>query len=372
MPCFGGMESLMHNKLIKPIAFVCAAAISASVLAGCSDKSWAVSVDGTKMPTGVYLAFLLQAKSQVQQQAAYSTTSAGSASSNPWSQKVEGKDAKTWAEDTALTYVEEMAVIENLCAKRKLSVTASESSLAANYANSEAAQEGNLYSANGISNESIARVSRDFQYLQVKLFNSYYDAGGDKAVSTADLQKYYLNNYVRIKHIVIKTTDASGNALTGAALKKVDTEANGVLANAKTNPSQFSALMKKYSQDVDSNKSPNQPDGYVFSKYSAENNNYDTTFTSTAFSMKNNEIKMIKASYGYDIMYKLPVTKSDSFLTSAKTSILYEIKKDDFQNTINSAVKSAKIVKNNSTLKHYDPSTLKEASATQTQGVSGT
>lgn len=355
------MEILMRNKIIKPIAFLCAAAMTITVLAGCSDRSWAVSVDGTKMPTGVYLAFLLQAKSQVQYQA---YTSSGT-SSNPWSQQIEGTNAKSWAENTALKYVEEMGVIENLCKKRKLSITPSESSLAANYANSQAAQEGNLYSVNGVSNDSVARISQDFQYLQVKLFNSYYSTGGDKAVPTADLQNYYLKNYVRIKHIVIKATDSSGSALTGAALKTAEAKANSVLKQA--NSKNFDSLMKRDSDDVDSTtKQPNSPDGYVFSKYTAQADNFDTTFVNAALSMKNGEIKMVKASYGYDIMYKIPVTKSDSYLSTSKTRILYEMKQTDFQNTIDAATKSAKIVQNKSAINHYDPSKLKDESATST------
>lgn len=345
----------MLKKIIKATALLCALAIPFS-LAGCADTSWVEKIDGTKVPAGVYMVFLMQERNSVLQQ--YST------SKDPWSQKIENKKADQWAIDSALTTCEQAIEIEKLAKKYNLTLTSTEKTQVATQAQQIYDQNAD-YKANGVSIESVKEVVSDFYVLNYKLFQKVFGPGGEKGTTEDQMKKYYTSNYVRIKQVFFNKNDDTGNALKGDKLTKLVAQVNSVLAQAKAKPADFDKLVTKYNQDSGMKQNP---DGYIFTK----SDNYLPDFITTAFKMKVGDITLLKSDYGYHIMYKVKVDEKASFYTGKKDEVLAAMKSTDFQKYINDAVSKAKKEKNTDAINRYNPKNIKTASSTATTSSAST
>lgn len=342
-------------KKVKFLAFICALAVGLSAT-GCSDTSWAIKSGNIKIPTGVYLYFLLNNAYYVQQSASASgsTTSAtasskSAASTDPWSQKIEGTDAVTWAINNSVKTCKMLLVIEQQCASRNIKLSASEEKTAKSSADQTFTSYQSMLEKNGISKTSVERVQID-SALREKLFNSYYGKGGDKEVPESQLADYYTKNYAHIKQIFINKSDSSGKALTGAKLTAAGNKAKEAYNAAKADLANFAKYVKKYNEDPGMTQNP---DGYIFDKTSSSN--YDQKFTKLAFSLKVGEIGMTESNMGYFIEYRVAADPKATTFSTYKTTILEELKGTEFQNTTNSVVSSLKIDQNNSAINHYSP-----------------
>jgi hypothetical protein len=343
----------MLKKFLKCAAFICAMSLTLS-LYGCSDTSWAVKVGTTTVPSGVYLFWLTQVAGSVTQNASSGT--------DPWSQTISGTTAVIYASKNALDYTEQCGEIENLCAKMKITSTSNDKNSAIAFASSQMSANSSTYSSNGISSASLQRVYEDFGILRNKLFTAIYGTGGTNAVADTDIKSYYTSNFVKIKHIVVLTSDAtSGTALTGDALTKANNTATAAFNEANVKGANFDALMVKYSQDTPTGAvgAPNEATGYIFSKSSAATNGFDSTFISTAFSMKVGAVEKVQTSYGWDIMYKLQVDQDSTYYDANKASILSEMKSADFDKYIQDQLTKDKPVQNDAAINYYNPKKLK-------------
>lgn len=361
----------MIKKVCKAAALVCALAVFFFVT-GCADTSWAVKVNNVTVPSGVYITYLLSARSQVESNAASSSSSDSSSSesglggtsnaalsssstsstssTDVWSQKIEGKTALSWAINEAEQSSEKLALIEQLCKTHNLTLTSSEKSLCSSYAQ-QYYSAYSLYASNGVSSSSLERIFEN-SYLSSKLFDSYYAKGGSKAVSDTDAKSYYSKNFVHIKHILLQTTDDEGNTLSDAKIAEIKAKAEQIAAQAKADPSKFDSLVKQYNEDPGMTQSP---DGYIFNKSS----NYVQEFKDAAFSMKVGEIRVVKTSYGYHVMYRVALDPNASSFDTNKSTVLHAMKDTEFNSTLASLLKSASVKVNDSAINRYNPQKLK-------------
>ncbi len=337
-------------------AAACALAVALSTT-GCADTSWAMKSGNITLPTGVYVYYLLNDAAEVEQQAASSSssTSTSSAVTDPWSQTIEGTSASTWAINNAISSCQTLIYIEQQCAARKITLTASEQSTAKSSADSNYSSYESIFTNNGISETSVERISADMALSQ-KLFDSIYGSKGEKAVSESDLESYYTKNYVHVKQIFINKEDTTTNAeLTGAKLTAATNKANTAYAAAKANKADFDALVKKYNEDPGMTSNP---DGYIFSQDTATNDSYDTSFVSEAFSLKVGDVGMTQSDMGYFIEYKVALDPKASTFATYKEGVLEAIKGTEYTTMITDNGKKVKVTQNKAALNHYDPKTL--------------
>ena len=256
----------------------------------------------------------------------------------------------------ALKSSKELAMVEELCSKKKISLTSTEKSSISSYASSYMSTYTG-FSSNGISQKSLERTLQYSALYLPKLIQAYYGKSGEHPVSDADLLAYYNSNFADIKQILISSNDDSGNALTGDKLKAAEATANEVYKQLSADHSKYSSLESTY--DYDKSGAQSYPQGYIFAK---DNTQYIQVFTNAAFEMKVNEVKMVQSSYGWHIMYRVPNDTSASvYNDTQKAEVLQDMKKSDMMKIIDSALAKAKVVKNNSMLNHYSPKKLKDS-----------
>lgn len=338
----------MKKRWIKTAAFLLTCVLAVG-LTGCANTLWVMKTDKITVPTGVYLYYLLTARSSVQSKTSSSSSSTSSGSSSvDWSKKIDGKDAKTWAVDEATKNTRELLAAESLCATKKITLTADEKSQITSYAQNMMSSY-TVLKDNGIAQASIEKVLAYTQYLKDRLFQSYYGSSGSEAVSDTDLKDYYTKNFVQIKQIFFSTTDDSGAALSTADQKAKQKKANDVLGQISADRSNFDTLMNANNEDPGMKSNP---DGYVFGK----SQDFVQVFKDTAFSMKVGDVKLIKSSMGYHIMYKVPLDPAK--FDSAKSDVLTDMKNPAFLKLLDNY---KGITVNNSTINRYNPKDLKDS-----------
>ena len=158
---------------------------------------------------------------------------------------------------------------------------------------------------------------QNFMYISqcYQALNDYYfGENGVNTPSDEDIQKYYEDNYITAKHILITTVDpASGE--TKRTDEEAKKEAQSILD--RTNAGEdFDTLMNQYSEDTGLSNNPN---GYTFTE-----GQMLTEFYDGAKALAEDEVsELVKSSYGYHIIkrVKLDDSQFDNFKSDIVSAI---------------------------------------------------
>lgn len=158
---------------------------------------------------------------------------------------------------------------------------------------------------------------QNFMYISqcYQALNDYYfGENGVNAPSDEDIQKYYEENYITAKHILISTVDpASGE--TKRTDEEAKKEAQSILDRIKAGED-FDTLMNEYSEDTGLSNNPN---GYTFTE-----GQMVTEFYDGAKALAEDEVsELVKSDYGYHIIKRVKL--DDSQLENYKNDIVSAI-----------------------------------------------
>lgn len=141
------------------------------------------------------------------------------------------------------------------------------------------------------------------------IFDKYFSEGGTRAPDDATLLQYMAEQgYYSVKHILISTNDDEGNQYNAAEKAKALAKAQGILADlqaSKDLATDFHTQMLAYSEDPGSHSSP---EGYT-----ATLGQMVTEFETASLLLEENTMSaIVESSFGYHIIYRLPLTPTDS------------------------------------------------------------
>lgn len=158
---------------------------------------------------------------------------------------------------------------------------------------------------------------QNFMYISqcYQALNDYYfGENGVNTPSDEDIQKYYEDNYITAKHILITTVDpASGE--TKRTDEEAKKEAQSILDRINAGED-FDTLMNQYSEDTGLSNNPN---GYTFTE-----GQMLTEFYDGAKALAEDEVsELVKSSYGYHIIKRVKL--DDSQLDNFKSDIVSAI-----------------------------------------------
>lgn len=158
---------------------------------------------------------------------------------------------------------------------------------------------------------------QNFMYISqcYQALNDYYfGENGVNTPSDEDIQKYYEDNYITAKHILITTVDpASGE--TKRTDEEAKKEAQSILDRINAGED-FDTLMNQYSEDTGLSNNPN---GYTFTE-----GQMITEFYDGAKALAEDEVsELVKSNYGYHIIKRVKL--DDSQLDNFKSDIISAI-----------------------------------------------
>ena len=158
---------------------------------------------------------------------------------------------------------------------------------------------------------------QNFMYISqcYQALNDYYfGENGVNTPSDEDIQKYYEDNYITAKHILITTVDpASGE--TKRTDEEAKKEAQSILDRMNAGED-FDTLMNQYSEDTGLSNNPN---GYTFTEGQMVDEFYNA-----AKALQEGEVSgLVKSSYGYHIIkrVKLDDSQFDNFKSDIVSAI---------------------------------------------------
>lgn len=158
---------------------------------------------------------------------------------------------------------------------------------------------------------------QNFMYISqcYQALNDYYfGENGVNTPSDEDIQKYYEDNYITAKHILITTVDpASGE--TKRTDEEAKKKAQSILDRINAGED-FDTLMNQYSEDTGLSNNPN---GYTFTE-----GQMVTEFYDGAKALAEDEVsELVKSNYGYHIIKRVKL--DDSQLDNFKSDIISAI-----------------------------------------------
>lgn len=158
---------------------------------------------------------------------------------------------------------------------------------------------------------------QNFMYISqcYQALNDYYfGENGVNTPSDEDIQKYYEDNYITAKHILITTVDpASGE--TKRTDEEAKKEAQSILDRINAGED-FDTLMNQYSEDTGLSNNPN---GYTFTE-----GQMVTEFYDGAKALAEDEVsELVKSNYGYHIIKRIKLDESqlDNFKSDIVSAI---------------------------------------------------
>ena len=158
---------------------------------------------------------------------------------------------------------------------------------------------------------------QNFMYISqcYQALNDYYfGENGVNTPSDEDIQKYYEDNYITAKHILITTVDpASGE--TKRTDEEAKKEAQSILDRINAGED-FDTLRNQYSEETGLSNNPN---GYTFTE-----GQMVTEFYDGAKALAEDEVsELVKSNYGYHIIKRVKL--DDSQLDNFKSDIISAI-----------------------------------------------
>lgn len=182
--------------------------------------------------------------------------------------------------------------------------------------------------------ETYRKLGMDDSYLRLQQMLTKvteYCTGeeGDYGPSEDEIQDYFEQNYLRCKHVLIKTVDDSYNDLENQ--DELEATAKEVAKRAKAGED-FDGLIAAYGEDPGMTASP---DGYVF----AEGTMVDEFYQGTLALDEGGISDPIKSSYGWHIIQRLPLRDEDR--ASVESEIISAL--SDFDSVLQEWVDAADV-----------------------------
>lgn len=344
-------------KQIKKILVVCLAALLVLSLGGCTlnkGTTWIAKSGDITLPSGFYIINVsnvyTNAISVLQQKYLEDTTSVNL--KDLWKNKLDDLSVNDWiTQETKQNVINYFTILQEFD-KQGFSFDEADLALIEQEVE-EYWQDSASYLESGVSKESI-RLQVESRYRSRILFNSIYGKGGEKAVSDADLKKYYAENYTDIQYIAVPTKDIEADVLKA---RKEMVEKN--IARARDGEDFFTILKETEYALI-------QEDGTATADLPArEEDHYDALISSSTESyypealiaelgkMKADEVKVVTTDDALILVKKLdPMADSENF-EQTRESLLSALKNEEFTDLVKELGKDVAVSFNNSSVKRY-------------------
>lgn len=207
-------------KMKRWIAFALCAVLALSLTA-CkfSAPSTVMTVDGTEIPAGIYLAY--------QRQAYYSAQSLREdAKVAVLKSSIEGMKAADWIHAETVDNIRQYIWVEQAFEEAGLSFTQEELDAAEQWLDTMWSYSGALMEENGVGRQSYRLVYLNGEKY-TKLLEAYR-AGPDGEITETQAKEYMQKTYSRIRRLILPATDADSAALTPEKQAELDALADSL------------------------------------------------------------------------------------------------------------------------------------------------
>ena len=355
----------MKNILKAAGAVACAAAVLCA--SGCSNTKWAYKTDKAELGNGQWIYCTFEGLSLALTEIQKNDENADMSSIDWDKQEIEGEPAKDWiyakAKETGLNYLMmEGLAVDNGITVDEDSYNASKSYYSYFYNN----YYHDLFTELGVSEDSYCTVSIRPNIISDKLFNKMYGTGGVREVPQADLEKFFLDNYVSYYYVscdLKKTENDEKVDLDKETLDKYREDFRKYAAMLNNDKKPVSDVTEQYKTDFGVTEDPSKSaTAYKEDMESSELSNAILALEEGKAATVEIDDKLYLI-YRYDIKSKVQNIKSDKEETTedageviSKESILKKMRNDDYQQFLKEERDKLQYDRNDACVHKYDVS----------------
>ncbi len=359
-------------KMAKRMVTALLALVMALSLASCSDTSWVVKSGDETISAGVYLSYLFDAYYGQ----AYTYAYTGQDPSAVFDKQIEEKDAAQWMKDTAMESLKKNIVYRNYMEELGLSFTDEEIENANKQADSMYDQLTDSLKQGGVGKQSFETFFQQSMAAS-KVFSGLYGEGGTKEVPVDDIRTYWEENYYRVKVISSSLLDDTGAALSDTDKQVITDRLDGYKDQINNGEATMDELIEteKKVQEASSSSSSGSSSGSSSSSSSAAEEEEEETDTASYVSksdetmpertealegLEPGQAATFTSNNVYYVVQLLPYDGDDAALVdqtfeSNQSSLLQEMKGEEFDSDINTRVENLEVTINDAAVKRYDP-----------------
>lgn len=359
--------------LKKFMAALTCLALSAS-LSSCADTRWGAQIEDYQLSAGLFILGQMGALSEVY---AYMTENEYAEDASPLDVTIEGKSAEEWINDKATETLKEYVAVEKKFNEVGLIFEDSEFKNAALYVDSmwesyEAYGLGDYYSKVGVGKQS--QTDQQVNLLKKdKLFEYYYGEGGEKEITKDEIDKYISENYAKVSYIEMPLKDGEGNLLKTDGKAEIKRMAQDYIARAEGGES-FDTISTEYNKYYNGllRDAAIASGEFTEETYDAQNVQEESyppkeatvkkgdSYPSAVFAEKLFDGSVADGGYAlieedeiYYIVYKPNILEDTEYVAGMKSSVQFELKGEEFEQSIKDWSAGLTVVKNDAAYKRY-------------------
>lgn len=349
------------KKFIKATAVIAAAAALACSTGCNGDTKWSYKNSEKTLTAGNWIfqtfVFTTNAVSKIKE----TKEDADITTIDFSSEKIEGKKAIKWIENEAKNACIKELTLEKMAKEYKADVDEDSFEASTSYMNSfYEYYYQSICEKLGVSKESYIDASMRTDFLYDVVFKKIYGKDGEKEVSDDDLKKYFIDNYTSYYYLSysLKTKDDSGNStdIDDETKEKVNTNFNKYVHMLNDEGKTTNDVSETYKTDFEVDTAPATTDSKLTKDLSDD--------TDLNKEIKASKVKVARLVTIDDTMYLIyrfdekemaENIKEDAAEENAidRTSVLKNMKSEEFDKLIEEKQKSYKYDKNDACLSRY-------------------
>lgn len=355
--------------MVKKILALFMAATLMLSMASCTtaDTSWVFEIDGHKITSGEYILQTMFATQEMMEHEDY----------NPEvkdieKQIIDSKSGVEWVREKAEQTSREYVAVERKFKELGLSFGEKENNIVDTNIKNAWSQFATLYQSNYVAEDTVKRAYANSQKATM-IFDKMYRTGGVEEVSTEVLQKHFEEKFafVNIFSIPLKTPAEGEEELTEeqkADNKVIEERALQYAESINRDKKTYNEVFDKYRRDelgedydesAEENKIQDDMETAQFVKSDSEypsKHVIDTIFNE----MKTDEVAaVISDEFANYIVVRYAIDKREDNFSRMEETLLSDLKGEDFLKMIEELGTTYDIIKNEASIKRYDPKNVK-------------
>ena len=318
------------------------------------DRSWTIKFSGGFLPEGVFKYYLKESYGK-----AVDILSSAEISPDTFSrQQIEGKSFDDWIKTDAIKSCEDLLTLEHMFRAENLKFTEIEvkniDSITDDVYNS-AVQDFNKL---GIGKEDIKKAYSECRIMYQKLYDYYYGSNGKFPIGEESMQKYYSDNYACYSTINKYLIDDDQSSLEESAevspetISKAKNQFDNYISKINSGEKTFKEIADVFKKDENLDSDPIVTD--------TVNLNFANIPDQLLDKLKN--IDYGKADYiifeGMIMCFCKNKLEDLNTNESIREEVFFNVKRNEFYDTISKEKNSLKIETNTEYLKEFTPSII--------------
>ncbi len=340
----------MHmNKTVRIVSFILAAAMLFSLTACMGrNETWAVEVDGEKIPTGVYLYYQFNAYQEASSLSSDTKTAL-------LKQKIEGQDATVWIHQKTIEYCRKRVATEREFARLEMTLSDSDKTYIDSMTAYIMAYYGDIFAENGVGEESV-RLACTTDQMTSNLFYKYYGEDGLEPVSESELKSYFTQNYA-----VAYLFSTSVSGLSEEDAKKAREAANTAAEDLKAGMGIAEAARKlTLTLKEDAEIDETVEDSAYLSTIKKDDAGYPESFRNAVFGAAVGTPTIYDQDNYLLVFVRKDTAGETEVFDGLKNTILNAIKGDEFSAKLKELANALTVNENTSAVNYYNAKKIKD------------